>query len=115
MPATVHDADQQAVAVAPERVAPSPPSTSQPAPTKIVVAPERVAPSPASTSLAASSDPGRSVTRVAAPTVVVESAEGSGFDWGSAGIGAAIILGLALLAAGLTMVASRHDRLHLSH
>ena len=90
-----------AVPVAPERI------TDRPAPAapRQVVVPERV-----------TNELPPSVSRVPGPTVVVEADESSSFDWASAGIGAGIMLSLALLAAGGVLLVGRHGaRLHPGH
>lgn len=90
-------------AVAPERITNEP--AAAPAPTRVVVAPERV-----------TNELPPSVPRVAGPTVVVEADDGPGFDWGAAGIGAGIVVGLALLALGGATLAGRSGtRLRPSH
>lgn len=50
--------------------------------------------------------------RVAGPAVVVEADEQSGFDWGSAAIGAAVAAAMVLLAMGAAQAAVRHHHLH---
>ena len=85
--------DDASVAVAPERITNEP---AAPQPSRVVVAPERV-----------TNEVPSSVPRVPGPTVVVEADDRS-FDWGSAGIGAGTIVGLALLAAGGMMLLGRH-------
>ena len=47
-----------------------------------------------------SAAPAVETIRVPGPTVVVEADEATGFDWGSAGIGAGVSVALVLLAAG---------------
>src|SRR5687768_7028559 len=48
--------------------------------------------------------------RVPGPTVVVEADESSGFDWGSAAIGAGIAGALVLLAGAAAATTVRHRR-----
>jgi hypothetical protein len=48
---------------------------------------------------------------VPGPTVVVEADESSGFEWGSAAIGAAIAAGILLLGAAAATSVTRHHRL----
>jgi hypothetical protein len=48
--------------------------------------------------------------RVPGPTVVVESAEGSGFDWGAFAIGAGGSIAIVLLAGGTALTTVRHRR-----
>ena len=49
--------------------------------------------------------------RVPGPTVVVEADEASGFDWGSAAVGAGVAAAIALLAGAAAMTVARHGRL----
>jgi hypothetical protein len=46
--------------------------------------------------------------RVAGPSVVVEADEASGFDWGSAAIGAGVAAAMVLLATGAALTVVRH-------
>lgn len=60
---------------------------------------------------AAQSEPSAvEAVRVPGPTVVVESGEASGFDWGSAGIGAGVAAAIALLGAAAAATTVRHRR-----
>ena len=48
--------------------------------------------------------------RVPGPTVVVEADESSGFDWGSAGIGAGAAVLIALVGGAAASTTLRHRR-----
>jgi hypothetical protein len=50
------------------------------------------------------------VVRVPGPTVVVEADESSGFDWGSAGIGAGVAAAIVLLAGAAASTTVRRHR-----
>lgn len=52
--------------------------------------------------------PAAETVQVPGPTVVVEADESAGFDWGSAGVGAAIVAAVALLAAAGASSTVRH-------
>ena len=49
--------------------------------------------------------------RVPGPTVVVEADESSGFDWGSAAVGAGVAAAIVLLAGAAAMTVARHGRI----
>jgi hypothetical protein len=56
-------------------------------------------------------DAGRESPPVQAPVVEIREVPSGGFDWGDAGIGAAVILALSSIAAGLAlMVGARRRR-----
>lgn len=52
--------------------------------------------------------PAAEAVHVPGPTVVVEADESAGFDWGSAGVGAAIVAAVALLAGTGASSTVRH-------
>jgi hypothetical protein len=55
-------------------------------------------------------DAGRPPIRVATPVVEIREAPGSGFDWGDAGIGAAGMLALFSIGAGVALVVGGRRR-----
>ena len=59
---------------------------------------------------AESAEPAVETVRVPGPTVVVEADESSGFDWGSAAIGAGIATAIGLLAGAAAGTTVRHRR-----
>ena len=52
---------------------------------------------------------------VPGPTVVVEADQGSGFDWGSALIGAGVLAAIMLLAYAGVSTVSRHRGVRTAH
>ena len=61
-------------------------------------------------------DAGRTPVEVPTPVVEIREVPGSGFDWGDAGIGAAGMLALFSIAAGLALMAGTRRRrgIHVS-
>ena len=55
-------------------------------------------------------DAGRPPVQVATPVVEIREAPGSGFDWGDAGIGAAGMLALFSIAAGVALTVGARRR-----
>jgi hypothetical protein len=55
-------------------------------------------------------DAGRTPVEVPTPIVEIREVPGSGFDWGDAGIGAAGILAMLSIAAGLTLMVTGRRR-----
>ena len=76
--------------------------------------PERTTEPPSGATLVSSSPapvPERTTepaTPVAGPTIVVEADSSSPFDWGSAAIGAGVVLAALLLAGAATVTTMRH-------
>ena len=80
------------------------------APAAVAIPDYPTGPSPIVDSGPAASGPAPEPVSVPGPTVVVESDESSGFDWGSAAVGAGVLAGLVLLGGAATMTLGRNRR-----